>query len=667
MNSNKHLVKTLNKKILDAQANYYSGHPTISDAEYDSLEAQLTSLVESDMSLSKYASVLNLVGDTKSNSEIRIKHEQPMLSIENYYTKQTFADAVKNYSEWLLIEPKLDGNSAELKYINGILVQAVTRGDGNAGEDMTAQIKSCKKIPQKINTTIHDLRIRGEIVMRESELARINKSSERQYSNTRNLVAGTLKQKDLSIVRSRELILIPWDMYSPNEDNLLSDSSYDRMKLAYSFGFHQYEGVKIKCEQIFSELDNILAKNEQSDIAADGVVIKADSHKVRATLGVGSKFTKWQHCFKPQNLSAKTILLGIEFGLGRTGKVTPVALLQPVTLGGAVISRASVNNETYMDKLGLYIDCEVEILRTGKVIPFIVKVTSKSNTKKIDFPTNCPSCNSTLVFDPTSKIIQRFCQNSSCPGKAAEQFAYVGHRTTLEIDNLGESMAAELVEKGINTLDKLFVLSNNVLYEKDPLNAARLKQQGWRSGVNVLKMCKSLEKAKTAYWDRWLAALNIPFIGHSLGEDIALALNLQAEDMENLPNLLFKIPALNLEKLGPIKTQSVVDWANDKDNVLFCKKLYDVGVRPSALVNKVNSENMKLEGIKFVITGTLSIGSRKDVALKLVELGAEELGSVTKNCNLLIAGEDCGSKLAKAAKLGIKVVNEDWVREVLGM
>ena len=653
----KNTIEKMNQDLLDAQTAYYAGNPTMTDPGYDTLEAQLSALVATNPQYSNIATILTHVG-VDSNSALRIPHAKPMLSIENYYTKESFVEAANNYGTWLLVEPKFDGNSAEIVFIDGVLTRAVSRGDGSSGEDMTAQVKACKQIPQYIITKIHDLRIRGEIVMRNSELARINSLGGRKYANSRNLVAGTLKQKDLLIVRSRELILMPWDMYSPTEDNLLPDSAYDRMKLAFTFGFPHPEGMKVTCNHILSELDRQLKINENSDITCDGVVLKADSHKVRNSLGVATKFTRFQHCYKPQNLVTTTTLLSIEYGLGRTGKVTPVAILSPVNLGGAMIGRASVCNETYMEALGLTIGCDVELVRSGDCIPYIVRVTKKG-TKKIVFPTNCPSCNSILEFDPESKIIQRICINSNCAGKAAEQFAHVGNRETLEIDLLGDSMATELVSKGITNLADLFEFGNKIAVNPKSLT-------GFRSNVNTMKMVKSLEIAKTATWDRWLASMNIPMIGHSLGKDIAKALKLTSDNMGILCSLLLTLPKLNLVKLGPEKTASIVKWASNKDNQTLCIRLYKAGIRPTALEASKKSAPEKLNGIKFVMTGELSIGTRKVVAEQLTALGAEELSAVSSSCNLLIVGENPGSKLAKAQAKGIKIVDESWVKEQLG-
>lgn len=666
MNASETLVKQLNSQLLDCQKHYYAGTPIVSDAEYDSDEQQLIALVDAEPELAVFATVLNKVGDSK-NSATRIPHSRPMLSIENYYTVDGFVNAAKTYGEYVLVEPKRDGVSDSLLFLNGKMDRAVTRGDGNSGEETTLQIKHCKAIPQTIPSKV-SLEIRGELVMKNQELARINALGGKQYANSRNLTAGTIKNDDLAIVESRNVLLIPWDVFSPTEDERLPDSAFERMKLTESYSFPKYEGYRVlnNSKAITEALEKVLENNKTSNIVADGCVIKADSIAVRNQLGLASKYTRWQHDFKSQNLSSTTTLLNIQYQLGRTGKITPVAILEPVNLGGAMIAKATVFNETYISALGLEIGCEVEILRSGDVIPYIVKVTKKG-TKKIVFPTHCPSCNTILKMDPNAEIVQWFCDNSACLGKAAEQLAYIADRKTLEIDALGDSMAEELVNHNINDVADLFEFGNDVISAN--LTANDLANNlNFRSGVNTLKMCKSLENAKTATWDRWFPVLNIALVGHSLGKDIAKTLNLTSEDMKNLPKLLLTLPKIGMDKLGVVKMQAIVDWASNPSNVDLCARLYNAGIRPVSLnVAKNVGGNMKLDGIKFVCTGTLPQGSRKEISAQLVKLGAEELSSITSACNLLIAGEDCGGKLAKAQAKGIKIVGADWVDEVLGV
>ena len=286
-----------------------------------------------------------------------------------------------------------------------------------------------------------------------------------------------------------------------------------------------------------------------------------------------------------------------------------------------------------------------------------------SNLKEIVFPTVCPSCKTTLTLSSNSDVIQRTCDNSRCAGKAAEQFAYVGNRETLEIDNLGESMANELVKHKITSLSDLFNFGNKIA--ANPLMLEKMFI--FRSNVNVRKMVKSLETAKTATWDRWIASLNIPMIGHSLGKDIAIALNLSSENMKNFPTMLKILPSMNLAKLGTEKTAAIIKWVNNKDNVLLCTDLYNAGVRPTPIAITNNVSNAPLSGMVICMTGELSMGTRKEVGVKLETLGAQIVDDVKSTCNLLVVGDKPGSKLEKAKKKGIKIVDDLWVRKTLGL
>ncbi len=683
-------IKALNAQLIEWADAYYKGSPIVTDAVFDAAEAQLRSLIDNNSDLSPYATYLTTVGSIKENGG-RVEHIRPMLSIENYFTEDSFIKATKNYGTVLLIEPKRDGNSSELRFENGKLIQALTRGSGTAGEDMTAQVISLKSVPQQIKF-LSPLNFRGELVMRNSELARINKilltKGEKPYANTRNLVAGTLKQKNLKIVAERDIIFIPWDLYSPDDqvEAELPDSAWERMQLAHSLGFMEYEGERILVDPtiatfsshkdfILEETHRILKNNEVSDIAADGVVIKADSHKLRTNLGVGSKYTKFQHCFKPQNLAAETILRSVEWGIGRQGRITPRPTFDPVTLGGAVITHANGNNETWMDNLKLMIGSRITVLRSGDVIPQITGVISNEGAIPIQRPTICPACGDDIVFDIDDDIVFRYCDNSECSGRAAELFAYIGHRDTLEIDNLGESMAVELIETAkVTNIAELFEFGNRMSADiakySEKNVAIATKQNGFRSGKNVVKMVKSLEEAKTRNWERWIAAMNIRMVGHSLGEDIAKLLNLGSNDMASLPKKLLTIPNIGMAKLGPAKTASLVKWAQNPHNIDLCKRLASAGVQPTALTTKkvaTSGKGATLVGVNFVMTGELSLGTRKVIAAQLEALGAEELSAVSSTCNLLIVGENPGGKLAKAKAKNIKIVGEDWVKEHLGL
>jgi DNA ligase (NAD+) len=663
----KELIETLNSELKNYQHAYYAGNPLVSDAEYDQKEQQLISLIKSNPQYSNIATVLYTVG-TKDSSG-RIPHTRPMKSIENHYTKESAVDEARTYGKIVLVEQKRDGISNEITYVDGDLIQSVTRGDGAAGEDQTLQTKACKLIPQHINSPVHILKVRGEMVMRKDELERINALQEAKglpaYANTRNLVAGTLKNKDTRIISERNIFLMPWDVYSPNEDDTLPDSAYERMLLLESLGFPKYQGfIAHNINEIEPLIDRVLKFNETDSIQNDGVVIKTDSHKLRNVLGVKTKFTNFQCCYKNQHISAETTILGIEWGVGRQGKVTPVLLIDPIDLGGAITSRATGNNVTWMNALGIQNGSVVSVCRSGEVIPMVTEVIDNSHATPFDIPEVCPACGNKLEVNCDNGITILFCRNSLCEGKAAETFYYIADRATLEIDNLGIEMAKELIEHHITSLSDLFEFANVSInapatYFKNTLQ--------FRSGANVVKMVKSIQDAKTRDWDKWFAAFGIPMVGHTLGKVIATKLNLQSEDMQDLCEKILTIQDGQIDGLGVVKLQSLRTWANDEKNVALCIALYHDGVRPQPLTNKEKTMDGKLNDITFCITGTFkeTFGSRTVITGQLEALGAKSVSSVTKACNLLIAGDKVGSKLSKAEKLGIKIVGEEWLSSAL--
>jgi DNA ligase (NAD+) len=381
-------IVDLNARLREASEAYYKkNQPITPDADFDALERQLRDLVERHPEFAEYAPMLSSVGSDLSGG--RIPHARPMLSIENKYDKNEIVEFFRSLPSprAILEEPKRDGISACLSFKNGKLARALSRGDGQAGEDMTAQFNALKNVPKELfgygvsfvpPKPPINLCVCGELVMRKTELDRINGAaragSGKEYTSTRNLVAGTMKQKNLPVVASRDIRFIPWDVYSPDQDDKLPDSAYDRMKLLEKMGLPGFDGTLVtKEDRIIEVLNEILLFNEKSDIAADGVVAKVDSHELRRELGIGSKFTNWMCCFKPQNLAAITRLRNVIWQTGRGGKVTPVGIVDPVTLGGAVVTRVTLNNLSWIRSMNLKINSRIKLVRSGDVIPMVAE------------------------------------------------------------------------------------------------------------------------------------------------------------------------------------------------------------------------------------------------------------------------------------------------------
>ena len=669
----KELIKQLNKTLEEARDAYYKHTtPIMSDAAYDEGEKLLRKYVAEAPHLAEYAPVLKTVGSDLT-AQGRVKHVSPMLSIENQYT---FDDVLAWYvnlkGEVLVVcvEPKWDGISVSLIYEKGILVRALTRGTGTEGEDITEQAQHVSLLPKALQSG-RTLEVRGELVMRHSTLARINEEAEAKgekiYSSTRNLTGGTMKLKGdkIRLIAEREILIKPWDVLGAG----LADSGLDRLRSLVQDGFPEPDGrLALNAEELVDLLNKRLEENKSSDIQADGVVIKVNSQELRRKLGVASKYTNWQVCYKPQAASGTTYLREIQWQVGRTGRVSPVAKCDVVILAGANITSASLNNITYIRNMGLKLNAKVEMLRSGDVIPQIVRVIDEGD-EEIMPPTNCPECKMTLTEkdEGGEGILQQFCTNTHCPAILQGYLAFIGSRDVLEIDGLGPEMARKLVEGDYaRNLWELYEFQADLMKVRSLMGDAKLLESTKRKGfdVTILKMLDSLEKAKTAPWERWIKALGIPMVGETLGKALAERANLKPEDMEHLPQILLFFLANGVEGFGPEKTKSVQDWC-DENAIALCKKLFEFGVRPTAVEKPKVAEGAPLKGVVFCITGEFS-EDRDTITKKLVSLGAEAKSGVTKKLTHLIVGSAPGkTKLTKAESLGIKQYDNAWLAKVL--
>ena len=685
-------VRELNAALERAREAYYQqASPIMSDAEYDHLEKELRDLCGTDRKLLSLAPVLAFVGSDLTDKSTRIKHKISMLSIENLYEEEEVVDWCGKFpiGTDVSLEPKFDGISVSLIYWTGNLRRALTRGDGESGEDITAQVRACKTIPQVLKLPL-SVEIRGELVMKNSTLERINKEllaqGKKPYSSTRNLAAGTMKLSDLSEVTKREIELRPWDVQSDDSSPViftgyydLPDSAQERLELLQNMGFSEPRITVMKSEDRKGILNVLRRKLEEREsvlrsklsLETDGVVIKVDSHQLRKKLGVASKYTNYQVCFKPQSASATTILKDVTWQVGRQGKLTPVAEVEAVVLAGANVQRANLNNITWIRGMGLKIGAKIEILRSGDVIPIVTRVIDDTDATEIEVPENCPECNNKLIAwnDPTSEITTHWCRNIHCPGRLRDYFTFVANRDNLEIDSLGPEMASLIVSNTYaHDLAQLFEMGNDfrdVLATNDKKTEKFLIEHGF-SIANLRKMLTSMEKAKTADWDRWIASLGISMIGRSLGKIIAKTLQLGPNDIDSLPAKLTNFPK-DVEGIGERKLTELHNWAKEVSSSRICKALYDAGVRPTAVGGVVQVKgDLMLTGLTFVITGEFE-ENRDTITTKLEGLGAKSQSGVSKKTQLLIVGSAPGkSKLTKAQELGVKKVGVEFLIDVFG-
>ncbi len=702
------LIPELNSKLEAEQSAYYSGKPIVSDAEYDLDEERLKGLVKAHPEQAHLATVLNKVGSdmplfagiahlseppaipepqAKPRSNGRVPHLVPMLSIENFYT----VDDVCAWAEslgWptLSVGSKLDGVSDSLVYEVGDLRQALTRGDGAAGESVLSQIRFAGGVPSSIPTSAPfdgRVEIRGEVVIAQSTLKLLNQeleaAGEDPYVSTRSLAAGTLKLGDLEEVRHRRLLLRPWDVILPH--GALPDSGVQRLKEIVSLGFAPSDDrIVTNSEELRSAIAEMLVTLQEpdADIVMDGIVIKVDSHQARERLGRGSKFTKYQVCFKPQNQKAETVIREVKWQVGRGGSITPVAVFDAVTLGGARIARSTIHNFNVLTALGIRIGSRVALIRSGDVIPKITEVIEQpEGSVAIAAPTTCPDCGAPLsdACREEDAVADLFCDSDTCPGRIRDLLTYIADRTVLEVDGLGPELAGKLVASGTvksltTAVSDLFQFQREiktVIASFGQGNAEALLLEKGFPVVLTLRMIESVDRAKTAPWPVWIAAMAIPMIGRRLGKVLATKLHLQPDDLPALPAKFAAIQLGAIEGLGVSKIGELHRYAANPAWIHSCSTLYDEGVRPAAIVSANSGGPKPLEGVSFVLTGEFdAFGTRDQITARLEARGAVSKSGVSKNVTYLIVGDAPGkSKLTKAEQLGIPQVGAIWLTEAL--
>jgi DNA ligase (NAD+) len=524
--------------------------------------------------------------------------------------------------------------------------------------------------------------IRGEVVIGQSTLKTLNDELEatgqKPYASTRNLAAGTLKLGNLEEVRRRRLLFRPWDVILPH--GALPDSGVERLKDIVALGFAASDDrIVTNREELSAAIEEMLVILQEpgAEIGMDGIVIKVDSHKLREKLGRGSKFTNYQVCFKPQNQKAETILRGVEWQVGRQGKITPVAIVEPVTLGGVQIARATLNNYTWLSALGVRIGSRVALVRSGDVIPKITEVLEQPDDSiEIEAPTRCPDCGSPVAVssEEDSTVAIHYCDSDICPGRICDLLTYIADRTVLEIDGLGPELAGKLIASGTvksltTALSDLFQFQREIKTMMAPASGkavALLLEKGFPV-VLTLRMVESIDRAKTAPWPVWIAAMAIPMIGRRLGKVLATKLQLQPEDLPALPAKFAAIQLGGIEGLGVSKLGELQRYAVNPAWIHLCSVLYEEGVRPVAIVSATSGGPKPLDGVSFVLTGEFdAIGPRDHITALLEARGAVAKSGVSKNVTHLIVGAAPGkSKLTKAEQLGIPQVGVSWLIDAL--
>ena len=656
---------------------YNEDKPLISDMEYDALMRELKQLELEYPELVKNeengeSSPTEKIGGTASEKFSKVRHRVPMLSLSNTYNiseiedfdkrikKIILSENVKEHSKELeyILELKLDGLSISLIYENGVLVQAVTRGDGQVGEDVTENIMEIKTIPKKLKKNV-SLEVRGEIILPISSFNRINQEREDDgedvFANPRNAASGTIRQLDKTIVAERGLDCYLY--YLVNAENYGINTHLESIEYIEKLGFKTTKIFEKYTD--FKELEKSIDKwhndRKKLDYETDGLVIKVNNFALYETLGYTTKSPRWAIAYKFPAEQVKTKLLDVTFQVGRTGVITPVAELEAVNLSGSVVKRASLHNFDEIRRKDIKIGDNVIVEKAAEIIPQVVNVVFDDRTGQeieIQEPANCPVCNSELAHE--EGLVALKCYNPLCPEKVKRQIAYFVSRDAMNISGLGDKIVEKFIELGkIKTIVDIYSL------EKYREELENLEKMGQKSVDNLIN---SIESSKNRDFSKVLYALGIPFVGkfnaNLLTKTFKNIENLKNQSIENL---------LTVKGIGDKVALAVNTFLNDENNWKIITDLQNIGLKFA--VDETNSEEIADNPIKdknFLATGKLQKYKRNDIKDIILSKGGNYLSAVSKNLDFLIAGEKAGSKLEKAEKLGIRVLTEEeFEREFL--
>ena len=652
------LVSLLNKYSYDY---YVEDNPQISDTEYDTLYKQLEKLEENHPEYILENSPTQRVGDRVLDEFEKITHKVPMLSLSNTFSTEDLRDfdarvskLVPGHNVEYICELKIDGLAISIKYEDGRLVSAATRGDGSVGEDVTENIKTIFSIPKvlKDNKTFE---VRGEVYLPRKSFELLNSERESNnevlFANPRNAAAGSLRQLDSKITAKRRLSAFIYSIVG--DDSIVSQEN--ALNTAKEYNLPVNPNFKL-CKNIDEVIDYInYWTDHKKDLPydIDGIVIKVNSYDTQEEVGYTQKSPRWATAYKFPEEELATKLLDVELSVGRTGIITPVAILDPIVISGSTVSKASLHNKDIIEELDIHIGDMVVVKKAGEIIPKVVRVIRELRTEdstKYTIPNTCPSCGQqtyTKENDPFTR-----CKNPDCPDQNIRRIIHFASRDALNIEGLGDKVVTTLYEKGIiaHTID-LFSLEREKLISLD--------RMGEKSVDNLLN---AIENSKQSSLDKVIFALGILNVGKKAGKILA-------EKYLSLSNLMNATldELVNLDDVGQITAESILDYLSDENNIKFINDLIKVGMNPQYKVQDVNTDNI-FAGKTVVLTGKLVELTRNEAKEYLEKYGAKVTGSVTSKTDLVIAGEKAGSKLAKAEQLGIRVINEEefanMVREV---
>ena len=648
--------------INEADYNYHTlDNPTITDQEYDRYLRELFEIEEAHPDWIREDSPTQHAGGKIIEGFNKVTHKIPMMSLSDVFSESeviAFDERIRKegITPEYMCELKIDGLSVSLLYEGGKLVRAATRGDGTVGEDITHNAKTIKVIPLKLKEKV-DIEVRGEIFMNKETLVKLNEERKKHnqplLQNCRNAAAGSIRQLDSKVAAERKLDNFIYHLPDPLDYGLHTHAEAIEYMRKLGFKINPNNRLVKNINEVLEFIEEKAKQRPTLPYDIDGIVIKVNSIEQQQKLGYTAKYPKWATAYKFPAEEVLTKLTDIIFTVGRTGQITPNAVLEPVIVAGSTISRATLHNEDYVKEKDLKIGDVVSIRKAGDVIPEVVEVKKERRTgKEKDFEmiTTCPMCNTNLVKKEGQ--VDYYCPNKKCPARSIESLIHFASRDAMNIDGLGDRIMEDFYNfHFIATLADIYSLKN---HEQD---LTRLEGYGDKSVTNLLN---AIEESKRNSLERLLFGLGIPHVGAKTAKILAK----KYKDLDNLMNATVE-ELTTIPDIGEIIAKSVVEYFNDNHHRSVVEELKEIGLNTKYLGQEVE-ENSEFNGKTFVLTGSLQLFTREEAEEKIEQLGGKASSSVSKKTSAVIVGANPGSKYEKAKELGIPIWTEEEFKEKLG-
>ncbi|MDY9920716.1 MAG: NAD-dependent DNA ligase LigA [Synergistota bacterium] len=643
-----------------AELYYVQDTPEITDFEYDQLLRELAAAEENYPELRTADSPTHRVGGAPREGFVKVEHSEPMMSLDNALDKDELrsfyvktAQALGMESVKVLCEPKIDGLAVSLIFEEGIFTSGATRGDGRVGEDITANLRTIKSLPLMLRDTVRGrLEVRGEICMDKKGFAALNAAREEAgeplFANPRNAAAGSVRQLDPKVTAARKLKIYLYQVVDPERHGIRSQKEMLETISRLGFPVQGSERLCSSLEEVESYLEEWTEKRFEHPIDTDGVVVKLNNIELRAMLGATSKAPRWAIAFKFPPEEKVTRIIDIEVTVGRTGTLTPTAVLEPVHLSGTVVRRAILHNQDEIDRKDIRIGDYVLVHKAGEIIPEVIRVEKErrpEGTVPFRIPEICPVCGSDAVRLSGEAAIK--CSNSACPAQIKEGISHFASRAAMDIRGLGDKIVALLVEKNIvSDFADLYMIRTEDLIP--------LERMGEKSARNITE---AIEQSKKRPLGALINALGIRNVGERTANDLAQKFRSLELLSETAVNRTDEIESM--EGIGPVIAESLRVFFHEPHNANVIRRLKEAGVNMVTEGPAKPRDDLPWSGLKFVLTGELSTMTRPEASEKIKALGGETSDSVSRKTDFVVTGEKPGSKLLKARSLGIEVLEEE--------